>query len=139
MARNKRISEWAGFILGIGLILAILQLGNHLQGKRAIFPTAAETIQALQSLLSRKSTYTEIGTTLIQVVQSVAFSAFIGIALGTAEGIVPFLHSLLRPLYALLRSIPLIVLGMIMLVATRFSKTLMPVWTGCLILVPMIS
>ena len=139
MRRNKKIGEWAAFILGIGLILALIQAGNALQGRRPVFPSAEQTVRAFFELLSRKETYAEIGTTLAHAVKAIALSALIGTVMGLGEGLIPYLHALLRPLHALLRSMPMILLAMVMLMATRFSKEWMPVLTGCMVLVPMIS
>jgi len=139
MRRNKKVGEWAAFILGIGLILALIQAGNALQGRRPVFPSADQTVRAFFELLSRKETYAEIGTTLAHAVKAIALSAVIGTVIGLGEGLIPYLHALLRPLHALLRSMPMILLAMVMLMATRFSKEWMPVLTGCMVLVPMIS
>ena len=139
MARSKKAGEWIAFIAGIGLILALIQAGNILQGKRAIFPPAGETVRAFFDLLCRKETYARIGTTLLHTAEATAVSVAAGMLLGLAEALIPYLHSLLRPLHALLRSMPMILLAMIMLMATRFSKEWMPLLTGCLVLIPMIS
>ena len=139
MTRNKRIGNRIALLLGIGLILALLQLGHDLQGRNALIPSADELFRTLTDMLSREKTYTRIGVTLAHVVKSIALSAVIGILLGVAEGLVPYLHSLLRPVHALFRSIPIILLGIIMLMVTRFSKEWMPILTGCLVLVPLIS
>ena len=139
MTRNKRIGEWIAFLLGIGLILFLIQQGHDMQGKRAVFPSAEQIFRSFTDLLSSRKTYARIGTTLIQVIQSIALSAAAGMLLGMAEGLVPFLHSLVRPMHTLLRSMPMILLAMIMMVITRFSKELMPLLTGCLVLIPMIS
>lgn len=139
MPRSKRIGEWAAFLLGIALILALIQLGHHLQGKRAIFPSTGQIVQAFLDLLKREKTYAQIGTTLVHTLETIAVSAAAGILLGTAEGLIPYMHSFMRPLHAMLRSMPMILLAMIMLVVTRFSKDLMPLLTGCLVLTPMIS
>ena len=139
MARNKRTGNRIAALLGIGLILALLQVGHALQGSKALIPSVDELLRTLWDMLGREKTYTRIGVTLLHVVKSVALSSVIGIALGMAEGLVPYLHALLRPLQSLFRSIPVILLGIIMLMVTRFSKEWMPVLTGCLVLVPLIS
>ena len=139
MPRSKRTGEWIAFFLGIGLILILVQEGSLLQGKRPVFPTVEQIFRAFSDLLVREDTYTQILTTMIHVIKAVALSVTIGMLLGIAEGLIPFLHSMLRPLYALLRSMPMILLAMIMMVITRFSKDRMPLLTGCLVLIPMIS
>ena len=139
MAQSKRTGEWIAFILGIVLVLLLIQTGNGLQGKRAIFPSADEVLRAFGEMLLQGKTYSQIGKTLLCVIQTVMLSVAAGVILGTAEALVPYMHALLRPVHALLRSMPMILLAMIMLMLTRFSQKLMPMLTGCLVLIPMVS
>ena len=136
MARNKRNGEWIAAVLGVGLILGLFQAGSVLYGKPAVFPPVDEIGRSFVDLLSQGKTYAKIGTTLGHVVQAVAVSCVLGIILGIAEGLIPYLHALLRPLAALLRSTPMIVLVIIIMV---LSRPQVPLLTGCAVLVPIIS
>ena len=136
MTRNKRKGEWIAAVLGIGLILALFQAGSDLYGKPAVFPPVDEIGRSFLDLLSQDKTYTKIGTTLGHVVQAVAVSCAFGVILGIAEGLIPYLHALLRPLAAMLRSTPMIVLVIIIMV---LSRPQVPLLTGCAVLVPIIS
>ena len=139
MPRNKRILRGIAFLLGIGLILILVEEGSRIQGKRSVFPTTEEIFRALWDLLGRRETYAQVLTTVVHAATAIALSAAAGLLLGITEGMMPFLYAMLRPMHTLLRSMPMILLAMIMLVVTRFSKDLMPLLTGCLVLVPMIS
>ena len=136
MARNKRKGEWIAAVLGVGLILALFHAGSVLYGKPAVFPPVDEIGRSFLDLLSQDKTYTKIGTTLGHVVQAVAVSCVLGVIIGIAEGLIPYLHALLRPLTAMLRSTPMIVLVIIIMV---LSRPQVPLLTGCAVLVPIIS
>ena len=136
MAQNKRKGEWTAAVLGVGLILALFQAGSALYGKPAVFPPVSEIGRAFLDLLSQGKTYAKIGTTLGHVVQAVAVSCILGVILGIAEGLIPYLHALLRPLNAMLRSTPMIVLVIIIMV---LSRPQVPLLTGCAVLIPIIS
>ena len=136
MAKNKRKGEWIAAVLGVGLILALFQAGSVLYGKPAVFPPVDEIGRSFLDLLSQGKTYTKIGTTLGHVVQAVAVSCVLGVAFGIAEGLIPYLHALLRPLAAMLRSTPMIVLVILIMV---LSRPQVPLLTGCAVLVPIIS
>ena len=60
-----------------------------------------------------------------------------GIALGLAQGRNPFFRTLLRPLMILLRSIPMIVMTVIIMVLTKYEKV--PLIATSLMLIPLIS
>ena len=136
MARNKRKGEWIAAVLGVGLILALFQAGSVLYGKPAVFPPVDEIGRSLLDLLSQGKTYVKIGTTLGHVAEALAVSCLLGVVVGIAEGLIPYLHSLMRPLHAMLRSTPMIVMVIIIMV---LSRPQVPLLTGCAVLVPIIS
>ena len=136
MARNKRKGEWIAAVLGVGLILALFQAGSVLYGKPAVFPPVDEIGRSLLNLLSQGKTYVKIGTTLGHVAEALAVSCLLGVVVGIAEGLIPYLHSLMRPLHAMLRSTPMIVMVIIIMV---LSRPQVPLLTGCAVLVPIIS
>ena len=137
MTRNKTPGTWAGFALGIALILALIELGSILRGDRLVFPPAGEILRALSGLLSRGKTYAQIGTTLLHVIEALALSLAIGTAIGVGEGLAPPLHAVLRPLMILLRSLPMIVLAIVIMVVARYNTV--PLIAACLVLIPIIS
>ena len=108
MTRNKTIREWGGFALGIALILILIQAGSMIRGDRLVFPSVGEIARALGNLLTSGSTYAQIGTTLIHVIEAVALAVAAGTVIGTAEGLVPFVHAILKPVMIMLRCLPMI-------------------------------
>ena len=137
MLKNKKAREGIAFLLGIVLILALIEAGSALKGDRLVFPTTGEIGRAFVRLITDGSTWTRIGTTLLHVIEALALSVVIGTALGIAEGLIPFLHALLRPLMALLRSLPMILLVIVIMVISPYSAV--PVLTAGMVLIPIIS
>ena len=134
MLKNKKTREGIAFLAGILLILALIEAGSALKGDRLVFPDAAEIGRAFSRLMTTGSTWTRIGTTLLHVIEALALSVLIG---GIAEGLIPFLHALLRPLMTLLRSLPMILLVIIIMVIAPYS--MVPVLTAGMVLIPIIS
>ena len=110
MQQNKSKKSIPAFCLGILLIGVLLQAGGLLKGNRLVFPGLPEIWQAFTGLLSDGKTYVKIGTTLIHVAEALLISAGIGIAVGLAEGSNRWIYSFFRPLMVFIRSIPMIVL-----------------------------
>ncbi|MBQ6061380.1 MAG: ABC transporter permease subunit [Clostridia bacterium] len=137
MLKNKKAREGIAFLLGIVLILILIEAGSALKGDRLVFPTAGEISRAFVRLISSGGTWARIGTTLLHIIEALAISVLIGTGLGIAEGLIPFLHALLRPLMSLLRSLPMILLVIIIMVIAPYS--MVPVLTAGMVLIPMIS
>ncbi len=137
MLKNKKAREGMAFLLGIVLILILTETGSALKGDRLVFPNTGEISRAFIRLITSSSTWIRIGTTLLHIIEALALSVLIGTGLGIAEGLIPFLHALLQPLMALLRSLPMILLVIIIMVIAPYS--MVPVITAGMILIPMIS
>ena len=125
------------FCLGLILIGILLQAGGMLRGNRVVFPGLPEIWQALFRLLGTLSTYQKIGITLLHVIEALAISAGIGILAGLAEGLSEWIHSFFRPLMILIRSIPMIVLVILIMSIQNYRSV--PVTAACMILIPMLS
>ena len=137
MQKSKKVREGVAFLLGIALILILIEAGSALKGDRLVFPTAGEISRAFIRLISSGTTWNRIGTTLLHIIEALVISVLIGTGLGIAEGLAPFLHAILRPLMALLRSLPMILLVIIIMVIAPYS--MVPVLTAGMVLIPMIS
>ena len=137
MLKNKKAQESTGFLMGIVLILALIEAGSALKGDRLVFPTTGEIGRAFIQLITSGSTWTRIETTLLHVIEALLMSVIIGTSLGIAEGMFPFLHALLRPLMAMLRSLPMIVMVIIIMIIAPYS--MVPVLTAGMVLIPIIS
>ena len=137
MERNKRIRDFLAFCLGILLVGGLIQAAGWLKGDRLVFPDVAEILRAFIRLLGEEKTWRQIATTLLHLAEALLLSAIIGTALGLAQGKSRFIRNLLRPLMILLRSIPMIVMTVIIMVLTRYEQV--PLIASTLMLIPIIS
>ena len=137
MERNKKRNETLAFCLGILLVGALIQAAGWLKGDRLVFPDIGEILAAFVRLLSSGKVWKQIGTTLLHLAEALLVSSVIGTALGLVQGRSPFVRNLLRPLMILLRSIPMIVMTVIIMVLTRYERV--PLIATSLMLIPLIS
>ncbi len=135
--RKQKGSALTAFCLGIVLIGAILQAGGILKGNKVVFPGLPEIGQALFRLLGNSNTWLKIGTTILHVTEALLISAGIGILAGLSEGLSEWVHSFFRPILILIRSIPMIV--MVILIMSVLNYRSVPVTAACLALVPLFS
>ena len=136
MRQNKRNDAFA-FCLGIVLIGAVIQGAGMLKGDVLVFPGVDEILRAFFRLITAGRTYALIWTTMKHLIASMAASAVIGVALGMAMGMLPFLRRLLQPLLILLRSLPMVILIVIIMVVADYEYV--PVLASSIILTPMIA
>ncbi|MBR2528855.1 MAG: ABC transporter permease subunit [Blautia sp.] len=136
MVHSKR-TQTIAFCLGIILIGCLIQAAGWMKNDRLVFPSVTEILRALFFLLSQKETYQKIWVTLRHLLQTLAVSTVIGISLGLAEGLSDFLQALLKPLMILLRSVPMIILVVVIMVMTQYDRV--PLLASSLILIPLIS
>ena len=113
MLKNKR-SQTLVFCLGILLVGLLVQLAGSLRGDRLIFPGVGQILAVFFRLLGET-----------------------GLLLGLAEGFSPFVRNLLRPLMITLRSLPMIVLVILIMVLANYS--LVPLIATSLVLIPILS
>ena len=136
MDRNKA-KETLAFCLGILLIGCLIQAAGWMKGDRLVFPDVAVILRAFFALLVKGETWVRVGVTLVHLLQAMAVSTVLGILIGLAEGLSNFVRTLLSPLMIMLRSIPMIVLVVVIMVLTRYERV--PVIASSLILIPLIS
>ena len=110
-SRNPR--EALGFSLGILLVGALIQLFGALKGDALVFPGVDVILRAFGKLIVDPHTWVLVGTSLRHLVLSMLIATFVGLTIGLAEGLSGFIRALFRPLMNLLRSIPMIVLVVI--------------------------
>ena len=137
MEQNKKIRDILAFCLGILLAGGMIQAAGWLKGDRLVFPGIGEILEAFIRLLGEEKTWRRIGTTLLHLAEALAASAVIGTATGLVQGRSPFIRTLLRPLMILLRSIPMIVMTVIIMVLTKYERV--PLIASTLMLIPLIS
>jgi len=134
--KNKR-SQTLAFCLGILLTGALVQLAGSLRGDRLIFPGVGQILAVFFRLLGEGSTWQRIGVTLLHLAEALALSALTGLLLGLAEGFSPFIRNLLKPLMITLRSLPMIVLVILIMVLANYR--LVPLIATTLVLTPLLS
>ena len=137
MERNKKLQDTLGFCLGILLTGVLIQAAGWLKGNRLVFPDVGEILRTFIRMLGEERTWKQIGVTMLHLAEALAASAVIGTALGLAQGRNRFVRSLLRPLMILLRSIPMIVMTVIIMVLTKYDRV--PLIASTLMLIPLIS
>ena len=135
MERSKR--EIIDTVLGIVLIACLIQAGGWIRHDSLVFPGLAEILKAFFHLILDGHTYRLIATTLGHLLQALVLASAVGIPIGLAEGSSGFVYRLLRPLMILLRSVPVIVMVVIIMVMTKYDYV--PLIATSLLLIPMIS
>ena len=136
MVQSKNKNTLA-FCLGIVLIGVVLQAAGDFKGDALVFPPVGEILQAFVRLLGEGKTYALIWTTMQHLIVSMAVSTVLGIALGMLQGMIPFVRNLTKPLMIFLRSMPMVILIVIIMVVTEYSRV--PVIASSIILTPMIA
>ncbi len=136
MGRSKR-KEALTFCLGIILIGCLLQAASWMKNDRLVFPDVLEILRAFFDLLGRGATWQKIGVTLLHLLRALLISTVLGVLIGLAEGLSDFVRTLLRPMMIMLRSMPMIVTVVIIMVMMPYERV--PVVATTLVLVPLIS
>ena len=137
MERNKKIRETLAFALGVLLVGVLIQAAGWLKGDQLVFPGAGEILRAFFRLLGTAGTWRQIGTTLVHLAEAVLCAAVAGTALGLLQGRSAFFRTLLKPLMTLLRSVPMIVMTVIVMVLLKYDSV--PLVASALMLTPLIS
>ena len=136
MSRSK-FKDTLSFCLGIVLIGVVIQAAGALKGDALVFPGVDEIMRAFLRLITAEKTYALIWTTMKHLIAAMAVSAVIGVAMGMAMGMLPFLRKLLQPMMILLRSLPMVILIVIIMVVADYEYV--PVLASSIVLVPMIA
>ncbi len=137
LSKPQRFKDFCAFCLGIVLIGVLIQAAGAAKGDRLVFPGVDEILVAFVRLIAAPKTYVLIWTTMKHLLVSMAVSTGIGIALGIAQGMIPFVRNLFKPLMMMLRSLPMVILIVIVMVVTDYARV--PVIASSIILIPMIS
>lgn len=137
MKPSKAFRDTITFCSGIILLGCLIQAAGWMRDDRLVFPDVVEILRAFFHLLGERQTYLKIGVTLRHLVEVMAVSALAGIAIGLAEGLSSTVRTLLKPAMILLRSIPMIVMVVIIMVLTRYDRV--PLIASSLFVIPIIS
>ncbi len=137
MSRKNKWHDFLTFCAGILLIGALIQSAGAIKGDVLVFPGVDEILRAFVRLIGTPRTYALIWTTLKHLIASMAISTVIGVLLGVAQGMIPFVRRLTQPTMILLRSMPMVILIVIIMVVTDYERV--PVIASSIILIPMIA
>lgn len=137
MASKNKQFHFLFFCLGMIAIAVLVQTAGTIRGNRIVFPDLAEIGNAFFRLLGNGKTYAAAGTTLLHLLQALAVSLAAGMLIGVAEGLSDRIRSGLIPFMAMVRSLPMIIL--VILIMTVISFDLVPVVSGAAVLIPLIS
>ncbi len=132
-----RTKDTLMFCLGIIFIGCLMQIAGKAKGDALVFPSVIEILKAFFRLIGSVHTYRLIFTTIIHLFIALFISTLAGIAIGMVEGLCDVARHFFKPLMILLRSIPMIVLVVIIMVLTKYSRV--PYIAATLILVPLIA
>ena len=136
MKESKRGAA-AASCCGVLLMAALIQAASWMKGDTLVFPGIPRILSAFFRLLGEERTWQQIGVTLGHLAVTLAISTAAGVALGLARGLSGFADRLFRPVLTLLRTMPMIVLTVIIMVLTSYDRV--PAAAGSLILIPLIS
>lgn len=137
MIRNKKYQRIISFVSGFIVLAVLVQLAGSQRGNRIVFPELGEICKAFFRLLREEKTYIAIGVTFLHFAEVLVVSLLIGIIIGIAEGVSDNLRVGLIPFMVMIRSIPMIVL--VILIMTVLPYPLVPFVAGTAVLIPLIS
>lgn len=133
---NKRRDTFY-FLLGIILTGCLIQAAGWLKNDRLVFPDVREILLAFVRLLGKGQTYVQILTALVHLAEVMAVSSAAGLVIGMAEGFSDAFRTIMKPMMIMLRSIPMIVMVVIVMVLTKYDRV--PLIASSLFLIPLIS
>lgn len=112
---SNKIKNIILYCVGIVIVLLIISLIGLIKDNSIVFPSAFEIIKSFFGLFSQGDTYIFIGNTLLDFIISLLFSIIIGFSLGTLAGFNNNVRMVLKPLMVMLRSLPMIILIVIVM------------------------
>ena len=134
---RRRKTDWLGTAIGVILLGALIQCAGALKSERLVFPDVLTILRAFFRLLGDPGTYRMMATTLLHLLAAVLVSSVIGLALGLCAGLSRFMQCVLEPFLSFLRSVPMIVLIIMVMVLANYRAV--PVIAASLMLIPLIG
>ncbi len=137
---HSKIKNVIFYILGVFLILFLIEILSIIKNDQIVFPNVLDIIKSFFNLLGEPNTYKMIFSTLLRLIISLLLALLIGIIIGIFEGINENIRLILKPLMAVLRSLPMIVVVVIIMVLVPFNNWKnVPIIGTTIILIPLIS
>ena len=116
----KIIKNLIFVLLGILLVLVLLFILNKTTDNYVIFPKISTILKRFFKLLGNKKTYKYFNISSLELIVALLFSSLFGTIFGTLGGLRYEFDLVMKPLITILKSIPMIILIVIvMLVAPR--------------------
>ena len=136
---SKKIKNLILFVVGVIIVLILITLIGMIKDNPIIFPSAVEIINKLFDLLGRGETYKFIGITILDFSLAFIISLILGFSLGILSGFNDISKGVLNPIMIILRSLPMIVLiVIIMLTIPGRNYRYVPIVSTSLALIPLI-
>lgn len=133
---HKTLKNTLLYVIGILLVALILQILSFAKGNEVFFPNIIDILKSFFVTLGEGKTYLYISTTLLELLIALILSFILGMALGILGGISNNAYKILKPLMSILRTLPIIVLIVILMLLTRLNFA--PVLASVLVLTPIV-
>lgn len=135
--KKQRGYSFLAFSFGILLIAVFIQISRSINGNTFVFPGVDDIAKTFFRLICSFETYSFVFTSLVHLLESLIISFSAGILIGIVNGINSFIRKTLQPVMIFVRSIPMLVLIIIIMTLTSYKNV--PVVAACIILVPLVS
>lgn len=136
---SNKIKNLILYCIGIIIIILIISLIGIIKDNSIIFPSFGTIMSRFFGLFSEGNTYRFIWNTILDFIIVLLCSVIIGFTLGTLAGLNTVVRGILKPLMTMLRSIPVIVLIVIVMLAfPQDSYRHVPIIASTLITIPII-
>lgn len=134
---KTRIKNLILFVAGLLIAALIITIIGIIKNNSIIFPSLIDIFGEFFRLLGTGSTYKFIGITLVDFIIVMLLSTIIGMTLGTLSGMNSICKGLVRPFLIIFRSMPMIVLiVIIMLTVPTNNYRYVPIIATTIALVP---
>lgn len=133
---SKKLTEYLAFCAGIILIGVIIQVLRIIKNDNTLFPNVWDVLVCFFRLLGDYHTYAYLGNTLLQLLYSIIIATVAGITLGSIAGFNKIVEKILKPFMILFRSLPMIIL--IVILWLIINKDVVPVLGTTLCIIPII-
>ena len=124
------------YSLGVILLIVIFQIFSMAMNDNFIVPSVGSIFSDFFILLTKGSTYSYIGYTLLDLVISLLIAILIGVILGSIAGIKPCMYKVFKPIMSFFRILPVIVL--ILMVMLYSTLGYVPMVVSTMVLIPVI-
>ena len=123
-------------VVGLLVLLLVWAAATVLVGNEYVLPSPWETVVAAVKLLGEGNFYTAFFATLGRAVFAFLIALIFGVGFALAAYLSPVFEKILRPMVAVLRSLP--TMAVLLLILTWFTPLVAPVVIGVMTLFPIL-